>query len=76
MKMIDPKKLADYLRDKVGAKKAAELVEKYASKNAVEAVAVGEDLPKGTVVQIYRKDDGSSWARIRRYAELMEERND
>ena len=76
MKMLDPKKLADYLRNEVHVKKAAELIEKYSIKNAVDAVVIGEDLPRGTVIQIYKKEDGSSWARIQRYSELMEEGND
>ena len=65
MKMIDPKKLAEYLRNDVHVRKAAELVEKYAERKAVDAVPIGDPLPAGTVVEIYKKDDGKQWMRIR-----------
>ena len=66
MKMIDPRELADYLRDEVHVKKAADLVERFALTNAEDVIRIGDPLPEGTHIEIYKKDDGSQWMRIRK----------
>ena len=68
---INADKLIEYLRDNVHAGKAAQVVEKYAAGNTVQAAAFGDDLPEGSVIEVYKRDDGSQWMRLQKYAELM-----
>ena len=67
MRMIDPKELAEYLRDEVHVRKAAELVERFALTNAVDVIRIGDPLPEGTHIEIYKKSDGTQWMRIRKH---------
>ena len=61
---IDADKLVDYLANGVHVGKCARVVEKYAESNAVPAMTFGDDFPEGSVIQVYKRDDGSHWMRL------------
>ena len=59
--------LLDYLKNDVHVNKLAQLVEKYAEKHTEPVIGIGDPLPEGTVVQFYKREDGSQWARLQAY---------
>lgn len=71
-KYVEVEALARHLREGVHAGKAAAVVEKYAREHPTDAVAIGDPLPPGTVLEVVKMDDGSQRTRIKRYAELVE----
>ena len=73
-RLIDVDELVNYLRHDVHAMKTAQVIEKYAADHLVDATVVGDPLPEGTVMQYYKQDDGSLWARLRKYTDLIEEK--
>jgi len=72
-RIIDVDRLINYLRNTMHVVKTAEVIEKYAKNHATEGIQIGDPLPEGTVIQIYKRDDGRQWARIQRYEELVKD---
>ena len=73
-RLIDVDELVNYLRHDVHAMKTAQVIEKYAAAHRVDAAVIGDPLPDGMVMQYYKQDDGSLWARLRKYTDLIEEK--
>ena len=67
-RFVNVDNLLDYLRNEVHVSKFAQLIEKYAKNHTEPVIGIGDPLPEGTVVQFYKRDDGSQWARLQTYA--------
>ena len=73
-RFVNADNLVDYLKNEVHVGKCAKLVEKYAERHPETVISIGDPLPEGPVVQFYKRDDGSQWARLQAYAAVCGKR--
>ena len=71
MNLIKVDEFVNYL-ETTGKRTYAKYAKFYADKHPVEGVAFGEDLPEGTVIEVFKRDDGRQWMRIKKWSEAWQ----